>query len=39
MKAAVIREHGGPGSIKIERDFPIRSPDRTTSSSASARPR
>jgi NADPH:quinone reductase-like Zn-dependent oxidoreductase len=22
MKAAVIREHGGPGSIKIERDFP-----------------
>ena len=22
MKAAVIREHGGPGSIAIERDFP-----------------
>ena len=26
MKAAVIREHGGPGSIKIERDFPDPAP-------------
>ena len=26
MKAAVIREHGGPGSIKIERDFPDPTP-------------
>ena len=26
MKAAVIREHGGPGSIRIERDFPDPTP-------------
>src|SRR5687767_4259493 len=29
MKAAVIYEHGGPGSIKVERDFvdPVAGPD------------
>src|SRR5215208_7013312 len=27
MKAAVIRQHGGPGSIQIEPDFPDPTPD------------